>query len=455
MEKKDLKSFFDVHNHFFNLSHPNLTAFTDAIRPFSPSETSFRTIPNQQVAEWLKKPGKSVRNLLNVMENNIGSMFEMVEDDLMGKYRKNPRDKVFLSDGILTVGKESYSRMILTPLVMDFSKKKEKRRDESYYDEYPQKLITEQFQDLFTGIRHYRLKRPNGILEIYPFFGINTKHYSLKMIEGFLEKYFGEYTGSRESFLKNYFEMQSYTGDLRTIKSDQFSGIKFYPPLGFDPWPDDPAEQEKVRFIYDFAQRMNIPVTTHCDRFGWRTIPEKQSDLFTSPDRWEKVLKEFPRLKLNLAHYGEERSVIKKVLKVDNWRGKITKLIYEYENVYTDFSYNGVNEDYYVEMKEHILSRPIGERKNLLKHILFGTDFSIHLLSIDSYYDYMEIFDKAGLSGDWKEEFCSRNPERFLFQEITSTKKLSTYLESAARNVKKILQNPGEELPVKKIEELF
>jgi len=48
--------------------------------------------------------------------------------------------------------------------------------------------------------------------------------------------------------------------------------------------------------------------------------------------------------------------------------------------------------------------------------IMFGTDFSVNLMSIDSYNNFYSLFSSdPSLSSEDKIAFCSVNPERFLF----------------------------------------
>jgi predicted TIM-barrel fold metal-dependent hydrolase len=83
----------------------------------------------------------------------------------------------------------------------------------------------------------------------------------------------------------------------------------------------------------------------------------------------------------------------------------------EYSHIYTDFSYSGVNLEYY-----RLLRDVIRQNVAIEERILFGSDFMINLLDIDSYHDYLHGFVKTHfLSDQQKDSFCSKNPERFLF----------------------------------------
>lgn len=252
-----------------------------------------------------------------------------------------------------------------------------------------------------------------------------------------LEKYFGEYTGDYKSFIKNYYKLfankKSDSDEIKSFKNDVrsnfFSGIKVYPPLGFNPWPEnEPEKFDKVNYLYQFCCEKNIPVTTHCSDGGFVIIDKEIDWEIVSPYTWKKVLNIYPNLKLNFAHFGVE---IKKTEHGwGEWINEILSIIYDdrFENVYTDFSDIGTSNKEYKKLVKAIKkfahkkfsnkpSDKIKLYKKLSEHILFGTDFMVNLFGIDSYIEYLEIFSKTDVfqSPLNKLKFCKYNPERFLF----------------------------------------
>jgi predicted TIM-barrel fold metal-dependent hydrolase len=126
-----------------------------------------------------------------------------------------------------------------------------------------------------------------------------------------------------------------------------------------------------------------------------------------NPAKWAQVLAEYPSLRLNLAHFGAESK---------DWRNAIARLILERENVYTDISYRGVEEGYYAKLRKFLDRHVRSDREKLMSHIIFGSDFMVNLMAIESYGRYMDYFantDEFALAE--KEMLCSKNPERFLF----------------------------------------
>src|SRR4030042_2187924 len=184
----DNDTFFDIHMHAFNLSHPSFTAFLKRFKfnvswlilgaflvwlLFIPSVRRFVTkVANRMV--------RKVRNLLSVMETDIGSFFLVTENCL----REQP-DQLLTNQGI-KIGGKTYRRIVLTPLMMDFGYKGTKE-DRTIHYQPGEKPIVSQVVDIFNAIRKYRTspytkklveKYPfladgtERIIEIYPFLGL-------------------------------------------------------------------------------------------------------------------------------------------------------------------------------------------------------------------------------------------------------------------------------------------
>ena len=123
-----------------------------------------------------------------------------------------------------------------------------------------------------------------------------------------------------------------------------FRGIKLYPPLGY--LPTHPGLVQ----IFDYCTKYDIPVTTHCSEGGianfrkenyvvswdrenllidFNSLGKSKSSFYAAPENWIPVLKRWPTLRLNFAHFGGS----------DNWMESIIGIMEKYENVYTDISY--------------------------------------------------------------------------------------------------------------------
>jgi predicted TIM-barrel fold metal-dependent hydrolase len=443
-------TFYDIHLHAFNLSHPYLRAFLDrfnigkiidnklrsmlnpligfvaAIAIFLASIVAF-FIPKlkSKLSKMVNKKLNQLNNLVSVMENDIGSFFLLIENCL--------REHGKLTNEGLEIGGKRYSTIVLTPLMMDFGYKNIRDNEEIHYNRPSRKPIVEQVIDVFNAIKTYRsfqysdefedqfpsLKPDeNGgatirVFEIYPFLAINTKNYELEDIERMLNKYFSKYKGSREDLFNN---MGNFDGNIEHLGNNSFAGVKVYPPLGFDPWPEgNKQELDKVKLLYDYCQKKHIPITAHGSESGFVTVKDKgELKKITSIAKWDRVLSDYPQLKLNLAHFPINERAYKVLAKKDRLE-QIVDLIGKYANFYVDFSCRAMDEAYYKKLIEYISSKPEKLQDKLRTRILFGTDFPINLTSIDSYDKYVGLFSGSQSIGHLRELFCSTNPEAFLF----------------------------------------
>lgn len=411
-----IEKFYDIHMHAMNLSHPYLLAF---IRRLNIHQILvFNAILGPLASVVMGMNLKKINNILAVMENDIGSFFLLIEDYLKEKEKnKSP----LLNYGRLHIGGNVYSKIVLTPLMIDFGYKNIKDNPNIYYNKPSRKPIVEQVIDVFNGIRKYRrvsdnINRHYGIFEIYPFLGLNTSNYGMRRIQKMLDKYFHGYRRSQTQLTKN---MGEFDGDIEHLGSNYFAGIKVYPPLGFDPWPDNENELEKVRYLYTYCCKNSIPITAHGSEGGFVVVPKKELKNFTAVSKWERVLnvKEYSNLKLNLAHFPAQERLQGKGSQSERLR-EMLNLVLNHENVYVDFANSAVNDKYYASLEKLIDELPGKQRAKLKSRILFGSDFPINLLSIESYNRYLNIFSKTASFNDReKDAFCRVNPDRFLFSK--------------------------------------
>lgn len=401
------KTFYDIHMHAFNLSHPYLLAFIQRLKihQILVLNSLLGPVASLLIGQNLNK----IKNMLAVMENDIGSFFLLMEE-----YLKRDSKTPLLIDGKLQIGGNVYSKIVLTPLMMDFGFKDINDNPNTYYNELSQKPIVEQVIDVFNGIKKYKNQSAGRVFEIYPFLGLNTKNYDMGRIEKMLDKYFGGYQSSRQNL---YHNMGEFNGDIEHLGSNSFAGIKLYPPLGFNPWPDNKKELDKVKYLYRYCSDKGIPITTHGSEGGFVVVTKKEAKDYTSISKWAGVLKEYPSLRINLAHFPIRDRFLgifpkKKRLK------EILELVLNYDNVYVDFSNRAINDQYYVLLKRLFEGLSDELRVKLKKRILFGSDFTINLMSIQSYNSYLDIFSKTTtFDEEEKNCFCSTNPERFLFSK--------------------------------------
>ena len=451
-----MRTFYDIHVHALNLSHPNLTAYLfreDLISTLIDENFNWKTrfivaaasiLPKSVIKKQVNKiltsgehsPKDIVANCLSFFEIPLEYQFLVLEHFL-----KSGKPKVINHQNQIEIGNIRYGKILLCPLVIDFGYKN--ITNSIFYNLTPKRPITNQVGDLLYAIRtyyrfnleiegkkmrlsgeipNYQERKHEKLFEIYPFMGLDTRNYNKDEVKALLNKYFCNFskTESRETRRARLFEkmgkldsnMYRDAGEY----ADIFAGIKVYPQLGFDPYPDNPNELEKVKLVYDFCIDKRIPIVTHCSDAGFKV---GDYDVLTSPEgKWKKVLKDYPELTLNFAHFGAESKSEHR-----EWRNAIIALTHKYPNIYTDISCNNAKPDYYNEIENLFHPDPKKKKKNtppipnpeLHKKILFGSDFSINLLAskVDSYNEYLKAFIDAKLTH--KENLCEKNVEKFLF----------------------------------------
>jgi predicted TIM-barrel fold metal-dependent hydrolase len=418
--------FYDVHCHLMNLSHPAFVSIIESMR-HRPREVIYSQLVSFDylAASILKRGGESVRNLLAVMDNDCADILFLLEDDLAGQFEVPKGTPPFkeaapLRDGTLHVAGQEFTSLVLTPLVMDFMAPSSYAFN-TYYRRTPQKPIDAQINDVMFAIHTYRVKRPGGILRIYPFLGVNTKNYTLEGLAAYLEKWFADYTRDEDEMERRFLAMAEEGPSSAAPRASRnyglFAGIKLYPPLGFDPWPADPEEREKVEFLYAFAESKGIPITTHCDDQGYRIVSLEEALLYTAPARYRPALKKYPNLTLNFAHMGKRHIRTIGGKEQADWRDDILAFIKEYPNVYTDFSFTAGESSFYGDLSALLRRLEPHEAEKVSRRIMYGSDFMVNLFKVRSYRDYLESFSQGVLDAGLKMLFCTENPRRFLFGE--------------------------------------
>lgn len=210
------------------------------------------------------------------------------------------------------------------------------------------------------------------------------------------------------------------------MEQEDFAGLKMYPPLGYYPF------DKRLDLVLAYAEQYGIPVTTHCARGGvyfkgdikdlkhpitGREVPRRKNkyltDIYTDPDNYHYLLKKFPDLKINLAHFGGydewEKYLSGTIIDQDgevNWFTKVSGLIKSYEGVYSDVSYTLFNKDLFFLLKV-ILQDPVIKNK-----VLFGSDF--YMTEIEESEREFSINLRASLGENDFKLIAEENPGLFL-----------------------------------------
>jgi len=223
------------------------------------------------------------------------------------------------------------------------------------------------------------------------------------------------------------------------IENKGFSGIKLYPALGY--FLDD----ERLFPVYEYAEKNELPITTHCipknkNHYRGKITDAMRAKALQTPGATEhevksnydfaqffnhpywlgkNVLPQFPNLKINFGHFGgntEWDRYLDNPYNPDkdapNWYAMIRDLIEnkDYPNIYSDISFTVFDQKLYPLLKNLIKST--GTRD----YVLFGSDF--YMLQKD-YRERRFGLDVRGYLDDedyW--QIAEINPKRFLANKI-------------------------------------
>ena len=162
----------------------------------------------------------------------------------------------------------------------------------------------------------------------------------------------------------------------RCILDLGFRGLKLYPRLGYA--PDHPV---LMRDIYPLLEARGLAVVSHCSRGGVTgNIGRAQADAVSAPMAFAPVLRAFPRMQVNLAHFGGQADWESYVSQGfdpyhaghDNWLLQIRQMIEsgEFPNLWTDVSYTLFQSDEFLPFLRLFLDHP-----RVRARVLFGSDF--------------------------------------------------------------------------------
>ena len=180
-------------------------------------------------------------------------------------------------------------------------------------------------------------------------------------------------------------------------KKGPFFGVKLYPRLGYLPTHPD------LDGILDFCQRYAIPIITHASAGGLPPTDDWIYEDYCNPAEWIPVLKKYPRLKVDFAHFGGKNI---------QWRESILNLIKQYPNVYTDVScYTDTGR--LEKVRDCLTENPILE-----KRLMFGTDYTVMLLTdfrdLNGYFDHFHPEKGKIFNAKTLDAMMVENPRRFL-----------------------------------------
>ncbi len=212
-----------------------------------------------------------------------------------------------------------------------------------------------------------------------------------------------------------------------------FCGVKLYTPNGYSPSDDDLM---KAGGLYDFCCKHNIPITAHNSYGGFASPLKKieiygdiyinntitnvhgdvtfkkafsdgwvqdRADKLNNPEIWDSVvMKKYPTLKLNLAHFGNGNP---------QWQDKVSSMMLKYPNFYTDLSCWTDKKDLINFRSKYFVAASDVRFK---EKVLYGSDFYLDLLFIDSFQEYVNNFMQVFTSDEFT-QIALTNAKKFLF----------------------------------------
>jgi len=357
--------FFDVHCHVFN--------YRDVPDKF----LGIRVPNNERLLSWLEKV---LHRIKNGTDTDRLSKLAYFINFLRSRTNKEIAEKLF--------NYSSEKSMVICPLMMDLS---------------PGigGLIIDDFQIQIEKIKALRDIYPGKIL---PFIALDPNN-PLMM----------------DNFQKVFDEQGGYN----------FFGVKIYPSLGY--LPSHPLLME----VFRICEEKNIPVTAHCSgatvHTGKKTIKNipgvhqnsdgswsdelitktfrKRSDyahFFNQPANWNPVLTAFPRLKLNLAHFGGEDSWEKYSSgNSENWVNRIIDMMYRFDGLYADFSYTFYKREYAKALKKLLI-----DNNEIASRVLYGSDY--YMVVTEGHFRSLKTSFVSIMGDELMKKIARENPMRFL-----------------------------------------
>jgi len=337
-----MSEFIDVHCHLFDVSHipmKTLLRRYGALLSIGLEDWKFSTLDER------------VRKLVETTESTTLQILEQLVTEIR-EFLTHEQTPMFNPDTI-----------ILTPLVMYFEKEDER------------KPLDKQASDVKEAIKTFCSLPENSNVFVYPFIGIDP------MLPGAVH------------VVKTYITRPK--GQMGA-QNGEFIGVKIYPPLNVDVF------DSSVDALFAHCELNDIPITTHGSHGGFVSddIHLRTAAKYSNPRRWEGVLKNFPNLRLNLAHLGGLKY---------HWIKTIDGYIKAgYPNVYTDVAYKLSHTRHCLRIVNAWVADP-----QLAPHLLFGTDYYAVIQEKEHYMDYAGPF-KRGIAENDFVTLSETNPKAFL-----------------------------------------
>lgn len=158
-----------------------------------------------------------------------------------------------------------------------------------------------------------------------------------------------------------------------------FVGVKVYPEMGWRAHGNTAASAGTARrareldaILDDFfawCAEHEVPVTAHCNHSNYSNSNFGDAG-FGSPDEWLRVLKAYPKLRLNLGHFGGAH----KDRKAYTWAWTIAKAMADHDGLYADVGCHHTDDARLMSVHFDVLKQMTGDTK-VADRLMFGTDW--------------------------------------------------------------------------------
>jgi predicted TIM-barrel fold metal-dependent hydrolase len=229
----------------------------------------------------------------------------------------------------------------------------------------------------------------------------------------------------------------------QAIRHHGFLGVKLYSPMGFRPsqnaelgfpFPAPAAGKDfgkrlddALDGLYAWCEKEQVPILAHT------TESQSAGPDFAAraePKFWLSVLEKYPRLRLNLAHFGNFSQAFTGSEAGDpaanyprTWEHEIGAIVKDgrFRSVFADISYfywvlDGSGETQKIAAAKRMFAKYF-EADAKVERLMFGTDWSMtgKALKADGYIDNVEaFFTDLGLTGAQLDNLFYKNALRYL-----------------------------------------
>ncbi len=177
-----------------------------------------------------------------------------------------------------------------------------------------------------------------------------------------------------------------------------FAGVKLYPPAGFLPIGNLARFGERVggrldaamRALYAYCVAEQVPILTHAARSNG--FDDGFDDL-AAPSGWERVLDDYPQLRICFGHFGHLHGVGEDIRRPSptSWVMRFMDLVDTHQHVYADVSNSRyVYDTGYRDDFDQLLELLLGSGANVddvhtkrRRRLMFGSDYWMNTLNPD------------------------------------------------------------------------